>query len=186
MSSHEQSRLNLVQIRGTPILLVGTLLLLVTGVTLLASGLAVNRQVGRVPQEAQTIDQRMIQIGDQLQCPICEGQSVAFSNSPLAAEMRRTIAEKLEAGESEAQIVDYFVERYGVKILREPPRQGLNAWLWITPVVAFAATALWLAWMLWRMAGTRPAAEETVEDAPDLDAEVAELLAQYDEELFAR
>lgn len=186
MSNHERSPFRLTEARGITFLLVGVLMLLVIGLTLLVSGLAVNVQVGRTSQEAQTVDQRMIQIGDKLQCPICEGQSVAFSNSQLAAEMRRTIAEKLEAGESEAQIMDYFVARYGVKVLREPPRQGLNMWLWLTPIVAFALAALWLARMLRRMARMRPAAEEMVDDAPDLDAEVEDLLAQYDEELFAR
>ncbi len=186
MSSHEQSPLRLTEGRSVTFLRIGVLLLLAAGLTLLASRLAVNLQDSRTLQETQTLDQRLIQIGDKLQCPICEGQSVAFSNSQLAAEMRRTITEKLEAGESEAQIMDYFVERYGIKILREPPRQGINAWLWITPVVVFGLATIWLAWTLQRMARTRPTAEETVGDAPDPDDEMQDLLAQYDEELFAR
>jgi cytochrome c-type biogenesis protein CcmH len=110
---------------------------------------------------------------------------VAFSNSPLATEMRRVITEKLEAGESEAQIMDYFVERYGVQILRQPPRTGLNAWLWITPVVAFVVASAWLVWALWRISRRRSVPADT-SDAPALDDDLRDLLAHYDEELFSR
>ena len=185
MSNSNRLRSSLGQMEGTNRLMLGVLLLLAVGLTLLAGVLAANLS-GRMKPDAQTVDQRMIQVADQLQCPICEGQSVAFSNSPLAAEMRRTILEKLAAGENEAEITNYFVERYGIKILREPPRQGLNAWLWITPMVTVVVAVIWLVWTLWHMARTQRAAQEATDDAPELDDEVQDLLAQYDEELFAQ
>lgn len=185
MSSHE-SHGKLSSGSGVTLVLLGVLLLATVGLTLMGNSLAANLAVGHAPQAALSVDQRMIRIADRLQCPICEGQSVAFSNSQLAAEMRRMITEKLEVGESEEQIIAYFVERYGVKILREPPRRGLNAWLWITPVVVFAVAAIWLGWTLWHMARWRSPTVETAGKALELDDEVQDLLAQYDEELFAR
>ena len=77
-------------------------------------------------------------IANQLQCPVCDGTSVADSHAAIAADMRRIITEKLSAGESEAQILQYFVDRYGVAILREPPAKGLYAAVWWVPVVALA------------------------------------------------
>lgn len=137
-----------------------------------------------------SLDQRMIRIADRLQCPICEGQSVAFSNSQLAAEMRRLILDKLQDGEDEAQIMQYFVDRYGVKILREPPKQGLNIWLWITPMLGLVAGLAGLLWKLRLPAAAEPAGEDDelgkgqLDHDLALDPEVQELLAQYDKDLL--
>ncbi len=166
------------------------------GIVLLIAALALRIQ-GNMEQTANLsaddpslpLDQRMILIADQLQCPICEGQSVAYSNSQLAAEMRRIILDKLEAGEREEAIVQYFIDRYGVEILREPPRQGFLRWLWWTPPIALGLAALWLVTTLWRMArqGPRPepAAQAALQGEEDiLDPEVRDLLSQYDKDLF--
>ena len=128
------------------------------------------------------LDQRMILVADKLQCPICEGQSVAYSNSQLAAEMRRIIEQKLSAGEGEEQIITYFVDRYGVKILREPPRSGLLAWLWITPAAGFLIA---LAGLLWSLLTAAPAEATAAPEEPILDTELQDLIAQYDEELLS-
>ena len=50
--------------------------------------------------------------------------------------MRRVIASKLEAGESEKQIMQYFVDRYGVGVLREPPKTGFYSAVWWVPGLA--------------------------------------------------
>lgn len=141
-----------------------------------------------------SLDQRMIRIADQLQCPICEGQSVAFSGSQLAAEMRRTIEEKLAAGENEEQIIAYFVDRYGVKILREPPRQGLLTWLWVTPIVGFTLALLGLVWKLRQMSSSRRESRvaatvhnnvSSEEEDPVLDPALQDLITQYDRDFLA-
>ena len=184
--------------RRATLVLLAVLLLVVAGAALLGRGLATNLNVNRAPVESLSLDQRVIHLADQLQCLVCEGESVAFSNSRLAVEMRAITSEKLAAGESEAQIKSYFVDRYGIRILREPPRTGLNAWLWLLPIIGFALASVWLIGLLWRMAGRRSAADEpaaeaiatagtveTDDEALALDDSVREMLAQYDEELFA-
>lgn len=138
------------------------------------------------------ITQTMLRIGDDLQCPICEGQSVAFSNSRLAAEMREQITEQLQAGATEAEIKQYFVDRYGVIVLREPPRTGFNLLLWQMPFIAIGVGILILCWTLIQTRRNKQraavmATENISRDAESLDAvdpEIRELLAQYDEELF--
>lgn len=72
-------------------------------------------------------------IARKLQCPVCEGTSIADSPSPVARDMRATIRRKLDAGESEAEILDFFVTRYGVGVLIEPPRSGFYSAVWWVP-----------------------------------------------------
>lgn len=172
----------------------GLLAGLVLGVAVMAFFLVRSNSGGPASSgPALSSDQRMIRIADRLQCPICEGQSVAFSNSQLAAEMRRTIEEKLQAGESEEAIIQYFVDRYGIMILREPPRQGLTTWLWLTPVLGIGLAILLLIWRLRRMA-TASAASDPTGASPEegpldpkefLDPEVEKLVRQYDKDLLA-
>jgi cytochrome c-type biogenesis protein CcmH len=84
---------------------------------------------------AQTeLSPEVFEIARELRCPICAGESAAESDTGLAREMRRTIAEQLAQGKSEAEIKDFFVQRYGEWILLEPPSQGAGVWLWIAPL----------------------------------------------------
>jgi cytochrome c-type biogenesis protein CcmH len=79
-----------------------------------------------------------LEISNKLNCPVCEGQSVRDSNSQLARDMRRTVQERLDQGYTEEEVYDYFVDRYGVGILREPPRSGFFLTLWWAPVIGMA------------------------------------------------
>jgi cytochrome c-type biogenesis protein CcmH/NrfF len=99
---------------------------------------AVWRSAAPRPESAQTI-------AAQLLCPACQGESVAQSQSPMAAAMRDTIARQLAAGQSPRQIRQYFVDRYGTGILTDPPHGGLGLVLWVVPIAVFAAAGL-LAW----------------------------------------
>jgi cytochrome c-type biogenesis protein CcmH len=83
-----------------------------------------------------------LEISNNLNCPVCEGQSVRDSNSQLARDMRRTVQELLDDGYTEDEVYDYFVDRYGVGILREPPKSGFFMTLWWAPVIGIAIGAL--------------------------------------------
>jgi cytochrome c-type biogenesis protein CcmH len=85
---------------------------------------------------SESIDDQAREISYLLMCPVCQGQSVAESNSELAKDMRSIIREKLEAGESKEEIIKYFVNRYGDSILGYPPVKGVNLLLWILPALA--------------------------------------------------
>ncbi len=110
---------------------------------------------------ADGIDDQARQIAKRLQCPVCEGVSVADSPSELATQMRNVIRRKLEQGEGEPEIIAYFVERYGDGVLVEPPRRGVSLAVWIGPLVALAGGAGMLAvlvrgWLRPRGAPARP------------------------------
>ena len=94
-----------------------------------------------VTASAQEVDLHVRLIASKLRCPVCQNESVADSQSELSAQMRTVIRDKLAAGETEDQIVGYFVSRYGEWILLEPPRQGVLWFVWLAPVVALLGGA---------------------------------------------
>jgi cytochrome c-type biogenesis protein CcmH len=99
--------------------------------------------VGSWPHGSATLESRARAIDSKLRCPSCESQSVASSDSPSANAIRIEVRRRLGQGQSEDQITDYLVGRYGEDILLEPSRSGIGALVWILPVVvvvvAFAA-----------------------------------------------
>lgn len=99
---------------------------MVVAIALVTGGLA----------SAQDLDARAQAIAAKLRCPVCQNESVADSPAELAAQMRTVIREKLAAGESEDQIVAYFVSKYGDWILLEPPRRGVLWLVWLAPAGA--------------------------------------------------
>ncbi len=88
---------------------------------------------------ADELDDRVRAIARELRCIVCQGETVADSNAQLSVQMRAIIREKLEAGESREQILDYFVARYGESILVTPSRRGFALGVWLAPVVALLA-----------------------------------------------
>jgi cytochrome c-type biogenesis protein CcmH len=69
----------------------------------------------------------------ELRCLVCQGQSLAESNAPLAADLRRLIRSHIAAGESDDEVKRYLVARYGDFILMKPPLQGDTLALWLGP-----------------------------------------------------
>ncbi|MBM2812280.1 MAG: cycL, partial [Chloroflexi bacterium] len=107
---------------------------------------------------ADSMDDQALAIARELQCPICQGLSVADSPSQLAVQMRGVIRDKLQAGESRDAIMEYFAERYGESVLMSPPRAGFTAFVWIAPYVAVAVAVAVVAWVIMRRTGPMPAA----------------------------
>jgi len=87
----------------------------------------------------QTLDDHVTAVAGQLQCPVCNGESVAQSSSPVAQEMRSLIRQQLASGQSDDQVLRYFQDHYGDTILETPPRQGFMAIIWLGPIVALLA-----------------------------------------------
>lgn len=122
--------------------------------------------------DADALYDRQSRIADKLDCPVCQGQSVKESNAPLAQQMRAIINEKIGDGASDEEIFDFFAARYGVGILRDPPKQGLALGVWLGPIVAAVAGVLAVGVVLLRR---RP------QSVPTTDENVRELEAQIDQ-----
>ena len=89
---------------------------------------------GCVREEDITLEQRAHQLSGELMCPVCDGQTIDGSSAQIAIDMRVKVRELLDEGNSNAEIKDYFVFRYGEDILAAPKRSGFNLLAWIVPV----------------------------------------------------
>ena len=116
---------------------------------------------------------RMWSIAERLDCPVCQGQSVRESNAQLATQMREIIIIRLQGGQSEEQIMQFFADRYGPGVLREPPREGLALGVWIGPLVILALGVTALGWVLVR--GRHPAPTRSNDDLAAYERQFDEL-----------
>jgi cytochrome c-type biogenesis protein CcmH len=89
-------------------------------------------------RSAPTAQDRVTSLSRTVKCPVCSGESVAESNAPASQEIRRQIAEQIQKGQTDDEIRQYYVSRYGEAILLTPPATGVSALVWILPVVALA------------------------------------------------
>ena len=81
---------------------------------------------------------------EELRCLVCQGQSIADSDAPLAGDMRHEVRSKIAAGESPAEIKTWLIARYGNWVSYDPPFDGATALLWLGPLL-FLALGGWLA-----------------------------------------
>jgi cytochrome c-type biogenesis protein CcmH len=137
---------------------------------------------------AETLDARVQDVASQLKCPICQGESVASSPSLLAQQMRADIRQRLQSGQSEQEVISYYVSRYGQQIVWSPQWQGFSLLAWLAPIVLLLGGALLLFFILrgWhRMARAHPSGEDDPELANVDEAELKRYRTQLERELAA-
>ncbi len=124
-------------------------------------------------RSAPTAQDRVSNISRTIKCPTCSGESVAESNAPASQEIRADIAQRIQEGQSDDEIRAYYAGSYGQEILLTPSASGVNALVWVLPVVALAMAVGFLV-IVFRRWSTAPTAH-----ASDADkALVAEALAR--------
>jgi cytochrome c-type biogenesis protein CcmH len=74
-------------------------------------------------------------LGQQLRCPVCKTESIEESDAELTRELRHIVRERILAGDSDQQVLDYLHSRYGDFILLKPPFEPLTWALWLAPPV---------------------------------------------------
>ena len=129
---------------------------------------------------ADATDDAVRRVALQLQCPVCEGETVADSPSGLAGDMRAVIRTRIAAGESDQQILDEFVASYGDSILTEPPKRGISLGVWVGPVIGVVLGALLLGVLLKTWRRTSPV--ETSAGSANVDSDVADEFHRFREE----
>ncbi|WP_299837790.1 cytochrome c-type biogenesis protein [uncultured Jannaschia sp.] len=87
------------------------------------------------------LEARAREISQGLRCLVCRNESIDESNADLARDMRVLVRERLVAGETDAEIVDGLVDRYGEFVLLEPQANGANLILWGAPLLLLLAGA---------------------------------------------
>jgi Uncharacterized protein involved in biosynthesis of c-type cytochromes len=87
-------------------------------------------------------DQRAIELFKEVRCLVCQGQTIHESNAELAEDLKQLIREKISQGETDHQIKEYLVERYGDWILMTPPFNSLTYILWSLPFLIMIIGAI--------------------------------------------
>jgi cytochrome c-type biogenesis protein CcmH len=104
---------------------------------LAAPALAVSDPAELLSDRAQ--EQRAEALGHQLRCLVCQNESVEESNADLARDLRRIIRERIVAGDSDQQVTDWMVARYGDFVRLRPPFNAVTLALWGAPGIALLA-----------------------------------------------
>src|SRR5256885_2357398 len=85
------------------------------------------------------LEKRVMALAEELRCLVCQNQTLADSNAPLAEDLRSQIRERMREGNSDAQVVEYLVARYGDFVLYRPPLKATTVLLWFGPLLLLAA-----------------------------------------------
>ena len=89
------------------------------------------------------LEQRARDISGQLRCMVCQSEAINESNADLARDMRLLVRERLVAGDTDEEVIDFVVERYGEYALLKPTTEGANLLLWLAgPAMFVAALAI--------------------------------------------
>jgi cytochrome c-type biogenesis protein CcmH len=91
-------------------------------------------------------ESRARDLSRELRCMVCQNQSIDDSEAPLARDLRLLVRERIAAGDSDAQVIDFLVARYGEFVLLKPRLEPRTLLLWLVPPLALAGggLALWM------------------------------------------
>ena len=111
------------------------------------------------------LEARARTISQELRCLVCQNQSIDDSNADLAHDLRVLVRDRLKAGDSDAQVVRYIVDRYGQFVLLKPPLEPITYLLWFGPALVLAGGAVGiLLYFRRRRAGAAEMAPFSAED----------------------
>src|SRR5579859_868959 len=112
----------------------------------------------------------------ELRCMVCQNQSIDVSEAPLARDIRLLVRERIAAGDSDQQVIDFLVARYGEFVLLKPRFERQTLLLWLVPPFLLIAGGV----ALWRQARRRSREESDAANRPltaDEEARLAALMA---------
>lgn len=116
------------------------------------------------------LEQRALELSKGLRCPVCQSESIDESDAPIAKDLRLLVRERLVAGDTDAQTIDYIVARFGEFVLLKPTFGGANWLLWAAgPMMLLLSAALGISYVRGRSKAQAP------QDAGLSDEEAAAL-----------
>lgn len=142
------------------------LLLLLASVVAPSSFAAEAKSVAADP----ALEKRVTELTLQLRCLVCQNQTIADSHAELAIDLKNEVREKLARGETDQQVIDFMVQRYGDFVLYRPPLKSTTWLLWFGP---FLLLACGLGFLIWKLK-SRDLGQENL--APADQQRAAELL----------
>ena len=135
------------------------------------------------PVSAEELEKTAQRIDKGLMCPVCPSETIDQSQVEIANQMQIIVREKLAKGESQNDIFQFFVDRYGTGILAEPPKSGFNLLVWVIPPVTLLLGSGALTMIVRSMRRERPKYAEVDADAPISASEMEPYLSAVDEEI---
>ena len=121
-------------------------------------------------------------IATKLQCPVCDGQPITESNATIARQMRARVQQLVDDGATEGEILDFFVDRYGPPVLREPRPEGIGLGVWVAPpfIALFGLIVVYLGLRSGRrerpqQQPARPAARPLADDDDIVEREIGRM-----------
>ncbi|HUJ74887.1 MAG TPA: cytochrome c-type biogenesis protein [bacterium] len=152
----------------------------VLGLGLLAAGIGPAARAQSL-SPAQ-LEHRVQVISDQLRCPTCQDLSVWESEASFSQQIREKVRAMVLEGQSDDQILAYFVSRYGQWILRAPHKRGWGLVLWLLPGVAVVGVGAWLLRRIWAGSRARVAPVALAALSPQQIERLTRDRTQYEEE----
>ena len=116
------------------------------------------------PLDNPALELRAVTLAKELRCLVCQNQSIMESDADLARDLRQVVRERVAAGDTDIEIKDYVVERYGDFVLLRPPFKPKTWILWFGPVLIVAGALVGLV-LFWRRRAAAPAAPAPLSDA---------------------
>jgi cytochrome c-type biogenesis protein CcmH len=107
------------------------------------------------------LEKRAREISSGLRCMVCQNQSIDDSDAPLARDLRLLVRERLSTGDTDGQVRDYLVQRYGEFVLLKPAFRGHTLLLWLAPGIVLVLGGI----------GAYAALRRRSQSVPDLDDE---------------
>jgi cytochrome c-type biogenesis protein CcmH len=155
--------------------------LVVVAFTLAASGPAPAVQPDEILPNA-ALETRARALSKELRCMVCQNQSIDDSDAPLARDLRVLVRERLQAGDSDRQVIDYLVGRYGEFVLLKPRFSWRTALLWLGPAAILLIGALGLFALARRhRANADSGGAERAKLTPAEEARLTEILHRRDQ-----
>lgn len=108
--------------------------------------------------EDPVLEQRMVNLAQNLRCLVCQNESLASSRSDLAKDLRQEVREKMKQGMSDKEITDFLVSKYGDFVLFDPPMKSYTILLWYGP---FALLLIGLVGLVIQLRKRKTATPET-------------------------
>jgi cytochrome c-type biogenesis protein CcmH len=154
-SQHPERRLNRSLFRLSSVFAALIITLMIVGVAFAQNG---------TPPKSVTPDD-VNRIARQLYCPVCENEPLDVCQTSACQQWRAQISQLLSTGQSDQEIIQYFVDHYGLKVLGAPPVNSQTIWLYLLPIVGLLGGAIYVFFLMKRMRSRSAAAPE----APSVD-----------------
>ncbi len=125
--------------------------------------------------EDPAIEQRMVNLSEDLRCLVCQNETLAGSHAELAEDLRREIREQMKKGKNDDQVIEYLTDRYGDFVLYKPPFRSYTLLLWLGPVLFLGLGAA-----IWYVTLKRRRGLQVTEQVSEADLNKAKSLLQSD------